>query len=485
MSILRRAVRGAGWVASASYLGVVISFAGNLALARLLFPADFGVYALATSLLSLVTMLGGFGSQEAIIQFREEKNSADVERLIAMSFWTSCIIGFGIALIGTCIGLIASHYYDNNVSRLVIILSWTSMVNTIALTYAAILQRDFNFKPIAVVKVLTGIISFGSAAVLASQGWGVWSLAAKDVIGTMITLLGMIWAAKYRPIFAFDRTDFLWILSFGWRMMVSRISEVLFGRVDNLVVGTFLGTVSLGYYSQAYRLALLGHQFTHGALSSVIYSSFAHVQKSSSKLQYVYERIYFWLPRFIIPLGIIVWLLGKEVVVLVYGTKWEEAGIVLEAMAVFVVFAPLSDTLKELLVGVGRIDTVVRYRVVQLGIFFPTVIAAVYWGGLNAVVWSVNLSVFLFWLLLWHATTEIVRSGWKYLLQPPLIAGIGSALAGRVISVAGGSSEVLIAHIAFTASATVCIYGVLLFTIDRRAWLREFRILNAARTANV
>ena len=57
MSIAKKAITGTFWLSGVSYITFAISLVGNIILARLLMPEDFGLFALALALNELVYIL--------------------------------------------------------------------------------------------------------------------------------------------------------------------------------------------------------------------------------------------------------------------------------------------------------------------------------------------------------------------------------------------------------------------------------------------
>jgi O-antigen/teichoic acid export membrane protein len=305
---------------------------------------------------------------------------------------------------------------------------------------------------------------------------GPWSLAVRETLLATITLLALRWASRYHLTRVFDWQAAKWVWNFGWRMMVSRISEVLFGSFDNLVVGTFLGATSLGHYTLAYRLAFLGQQSLQGPIQNVMFSTFASVQKSRQKLCFGFERVNFWLWRSLVPLGLLVGLTGKDLVVLIYGDKWQLAGTLFQFMFLFLTLIPLHETLKTFLIGCGCINEVVKTRAIQLSLFVPAVIAAAYWGDLLTVVLIVNMSVLLSWSLLARHAGNVVDIDWKYLALRPMIAGVVAGISGLSVSWSMTWSNTL--EIVFLKGTIIIVmYSVVLLLIERKALLGEWRII--------
>src|SRR3954466_13285443 len=87
-------VSGAAWNVLLRSVDRVIGIVSTVILARLLLPADFGLVALATSLLALLALLTAFGFDLALIQNRQ------AGRCHFDTVWTfNVIFGLAIALV--------------------------------------------------------------------------------------------------------------------------------------------------------------------------------------------------------------------------------------------------------------------------------------------------------------------------------------------------------------------------------------------------
>lgn len=476
MTLAKKIVTGAGWTTSSAYLNAVISFAGNIFLARILVPDDFGVFTLAASFLSLLFMLAGFGSQESIIQCRDET----IKDLIPTAFWMTLGLGLGLAVAGSMLGFILMPRYGQTVGILIVLLSWFNLLSMISNAYGAILKRELIYKPLALIQTAGTFISFGLAVVLAYYKWGIWSLFVREAIWIVLVLGGVAWASGYRLQFRFDRKAAGWIWSYGWKILGNRVGDVLFERVDKLVVGGLLGTSILGQYSIAYRLALTGHQFGYGVVHSVVFSAFSAIQKDTQKLQAFLEKLYFLLFRLVLLLGLLVWFCGSNLVILIYGPKWQLAGTIFQSMAIFLAAFPLETSLRVFLISSGHINSALRIRIWQLCFFLPSVLIAAYFGDVLWVVWSINASIFISWLLAMYSVSHVVAIRWRYLMQKPLVAGCIVFAFMAAINNSG--------FMEYSAMISVLLQGILvgsimisaLYLMERRSLYAEWNMIRAS-----
>src|SRR5262245_34772318 len=67
-SVDQRMAKGAAWMLFARIVDRGLGLASTVVLARLLVPADFGLVAMATSILGLLELISSFGFESVLIQ---------------------------------------------------------------------------------------------------------------------------------------------------------------------------------------------------------------------------------------------------------------------------------------------------------------------------------------------------------------------------------------------------------------------------------
>jgi PST family polysaccharide transporter len=450
-------------------LGGVASFLGNLILARILSPSDFGVYAFAASVVAVVFLLGGFGSQEAIVQCRD----VGVPGLIPTALLISGLLAVALGVVASLAGLLVAHRHEPTTGYAIVALAWTSATNSIGYAYAAILQRGMRFRVMGAITVCATVVSFTAAILLAESGWTVSALVFREVVYGVVVTSAYVVASHYRDLWAYHRQAAKWIWDFGWRLLVQRFGEVMFGRVDSLAIAGFMGARPLGYYSLAYRLGLMGNQLSQGAIHLVFFSTFAALQYDRARLTRAFSSGAYWVIRISCLLGLLTWFLGSDAVVILYGTKWAPAGELLRVLAVFLALLPLHETARVFLMGSGGVAATVRVRVIQVAAFVPAVLFAARWGTLVTVAWTVNAAVLLSLVLFVQEVRRRMDLQWSRLAIAPLIATasvIGAGLLTRHIHLL---DLVPVARLAAGMCVVSGVYIGLLLLTERMVLLAE------------
>ena len=244
---------------SAAVLSLALRVVGTVVLARLLTPAEFGVVTMATTFSLLVVNFGLNGFTEAVIQFE------DIDRYTASNlFWLNAGAGLVLAIAFAAAGsLLARVYRDPHVANVAAGLSVGIFIVAVSVIHLALLKRAMRFVAASVNEVVALAVYTVVAILLASRGWGYWSLVAGIVAQQLSVTIGACWLCQWIPSLP-RRTGRV-------RAMV-RFAASVYGRfslryvtqnVDNVLVGWRFNAVALGFYKRAYDLFALSASPAH------------------------------------------------------------------------------------------------------------------------------------------------------------------------------------------------------------------------------
>ncbi|MBD2435659.1 lipopolysaccharide biosynthesis protein [Nostoc sp. FACHB-110] len=317
-NLRQKAIKGVFWSALDSWGRQVISIGVFLVLARLLGPQTFGLVALSTIFLNFLQIFLDQGLSQAIVQRQDlEKEHLDT------AFWTNLGVSTLAAILSiACAGLIADLFKEPQITQIIRCLSLGFIISGFSSVQEAIFQRKLAFKSLALRSLLAGIIGGVVGVVLALMGFGVWSLVGQQLTNSLAQVLVLWWVSDWRPGFRFSPKHFQELFSFGVNVMGMNLFNFLNRRSDDLLIGYFLGSTALGYYSVAYRLLLNLTQLLTIVIVKVSLPTFSRLQAEPERLRNaLYKGIQFTslitFPGFLATV-----VLAPEIVVVIFGEKW-------------------------------------------------------------------------------------------------------------------------------------------------------------------
>lgn len=279
--IRRRAVSGAAVIGARGVAINLLSFVGNVALARLLVPQDYGTVALGVALLTLFGLLSDGGLGAGLVRRPEPATGDDLRALSAVQV-TGAVT---IAVIAVTIGV---PFGETGVVVAIIVAALP--VNSLRGPAMVVLQRDLNFRPIAAVDVAESLAYYGFGIAAVAAGLGVWGLAAasivKAVVGTAI-LLRATPGALVRPVSSLAHVKPL--LRFGLRFQGVQVVSAIRDQGASVGTAAVAGPAVLALWTIAWRLLQVPFLLFH-ALWQVSFPAMAQLQGQNEDPRPIMER---------------------------------------------------------------------------------------------------------------------------------------------------------------------------------------------------
>jgi PST family polysaccharide transporter len=429
----RRAVRGAGITVFAQVAAFAVQMIATVVLARLLVPGDFGVVTMVTTFSVLLMSCGRVGFPDAILQ-REEINRFLASNLFWINVGTASVLTFAFAGAGS---LLARLYGDPRVAHVAIGLSLTIFIDSTSILHLALLKRAMRFSTVSANDIVARAVSVVVSIFLGWLGWGYWALVAGAVALPLSTTIGAWTLCR-------------WVPSLPRRVPGTgssvRFAVHVFGRyslgytaqnTDNLLVGWRFGPAALGLYKKAYDLFVL--PFSLLTVYPVAVSTLSRLTKDRAQYKRYFLGGLSMLALVGMGIGADFTLVGRDLVRLLLGPKWEEAG------RIFVFFGPgigaqlVYSTYGMIHLSIGTTARFLRWGFIEVGVTLMLFILALPWGPVGlAVAWTTS-----YWVLTIPALSyagkpidlkigSILGAIWKYLVSS-LVAGLACAAIIRVM----------------------------------------------------
>lgn len=350
-----------GKVAAASGLaliaGEVITLVQVVALARLLTPAEVGIYAAGTVLTVFLGDMAEGGLRSAVIQ-----RHGDIDDAVATTFWATLVNGVLLSLAALIAAPIIGWIFHSDAIALVAAVTSGSLL-VLALTNVpeAMLQRQFSalrgFIVGPAMSLAYGIVAVAAAAC----GWGVWSMVAGAYASYIVAVVGLWLICDWRP----GRGHFslkLWreLARFGFPLIVMMLGYRIKTMLEAVIVGRRLGESGLGQYRYAQRIGQIPVRGIINVGGIALFPAFSRIsgQGDHERLRAAYLRAIRWGMIAAAPLTGLMVAIGLPSVVVVLGGRWREAGVAVVAMAGVAVGRALQSVSQEAIKGAGRTSLV-------------------------------------------------------------------------------------------------------------------------------
>ena len=422
-----RAVRSGAATFAAQGAKFALQLAATTVLARLLAPADFGLFAVAFAIFTFISIFRDLGLSAATVQ----RPTVTHDQLSTV-FWVTAAIGCGLALVTAAVAQLTERIWDEpGLSGLLLTMAVAFPFIGLSRQHYGLLVREMRFTALGMVEVSAVATGLGSGVAAAWLGAGYWSLVVAYVTTELIVTCGVWLISDWRPSRPQRGSDIRPWLGFGGYLTGFRLLFYFSHVFDNLLVGWSAGARKLGLYDRAYGLLLLPiNQFTT-PLGSVALATL-------SRLQLQPERYRLYLNRYLLvsvglgmPLVAFLAVTANTVVPLLLGSQWHGAVPIFQALAPAAFVFTFTAGVEWVFLSLGRMRRQLPWAIITTIVTVLSFLVGLRWGPVGVAAafstWRVAIAVPT---LIFTCRGSFVP--WRELLLTvlrPAIAALGSACA--------------------------------------------------------
>ena len=379
-SITGRLIKGSMWLSLSRAIVNGLAVLSTFVLAWNLAPSDFGVVALGTTILVIVSTITELSLAEALI-----RHKAPDESHFSAAWTLNATRGLLLALLFAAFAWPAALLFDEpRLTGVMLALGLSVLISGLTNPRRIMLQRDLIFWQefvLAVSQKLTGFIAAVAIAIIYHSYWAL-------VIGTLVTQATNVVVSylvlPFRPRICFRHMREFF--SFSAWLTAGQIVNTLNWRFDYLLVGKMLGNTALGYYSVGSNLAMMPTREATLPLTQTIYPGFASIQNDPARLAAAYQRAQALVAAVALPAGVGVAVIADPLVRLALGEKWVSVIFIIQALASVFALQTLGSLVQPLGMAKGETRLLFIRDTQMLLVRVPIMIAGLLLAGLQGVV---------------------------------------------------------------------------------------------------
>lgn len=477
-SFASRVRRGLAW----GFVGTLVLRLGSLsvgiALARLLDPQAFGVYAIALTVQGILMTLADLGLSADLVHARNPEERAPTVATLSLAS--------GVLLAGLMSAVsvpLAISLGSSNAAPVIVALSLTLVLASAGVVPFAVLQRNFEQKKLFATSAIDFVVGTTLTIVLVVLGMGPMALAVGRIAAQSSATVLQFVLARVRPRFGMDRAIARSALSYGMPLAGANLLSWFLLNLDNVVIARVIGDVALGLYVLAFNISSWPMNAIGTAIRSVALSAFSRTTEAREDAGVAGRdpnlpigAAFAWAAA--LPAGALLAALALPLIHVLYGDQWVGSAEVLAALGVFGALRVLFDLMATYLMARGASRTVLVIQLVWVLALAPALVIAARFYGIAGAGW-VHVFVGLFVILpayciaVWRVGADLMFL--CRVLWPPVAASI-PAFVVAVLAVRSIESNIAALLVGGTLASLV--YCALLYR-----WLLGMRRLVRAAVA--
>jgi O-antigen/teichoic acid export membrane protein len=422
---------GLRWSFVNNILGRLGSVLAGVVLARILAPADYGVYAAALIVLSAILSMNELGVSVAVVRWPGRVDD------IAPTVTTIAAVTSGVLFAG-CFAVapaVASALNSPHASTLIRVVSVCVLADGAASVSAALITRAFDQRIRTVIDLGSFVVGTAVSIALAAVGFGAWSMAWGLVVSNVLASGLSIAYAPRRYLPGWNRTTARELLHFGTPLAGGSLLLFFMLNIDYIVVGHVLGAVALGTYLIAFNLSSWPVHLVSTAVRRVSLAGFSRLAEQQSRVGESFARAAGLVLALTLPLAVLIACYAHPLIGFVYGAKWLAAADVLRLLCVLGVTRVFTELAYDFLVALARSRATLWLQIFWCACLVPALVIGAHLGGIVGVaaghaVVAVGAVVPAYLMTLQRAGVELTRVA-RALARP--VAGCAVIAASSVV----------------------------------------------------
>lgn len=360
-SLKKKAASGMIWTTIQKFAKMGIQFISGIILARLLTPFDYGCIGMLTIFLVLAEAFidGGFGS--ALIQ-KKRPTQVDYSTIFHWNVFLAFVM-YSIIFISA--PYVAKFYNIAELSNVLRVQGVILFIYALNIIQRNQLKKQLKFKIIAVIRIITAVISLIVTILMAYLGFGVWALVTQHLLMAAIPSVFFWFYIKWRPSWVFSWKSFKELFSFGFFMFLTQLINRFCDQIQGLFIGKIYNPVTMGYYSKALGTERLASHTISGVMNSVTYPLYAEVQDDLKTMGNMIKKMTTTVSYVSFPMLMILLLVAKPVFVLLYSEKWLESVPYFQVLCIAGLGGCLSGVNTQPIAAIGKSKTMFSWTIIK------------------------------------------------------------------------------------------------------------------------
>jgi len=237
---------------------------------------DFGLFAIVLIFSNLLSPLVDFALTPAYIKLENADKSA------SSTFFS---INVYISILSVILMVLFSWggaylFKSETLQPLIAVFSLAIFFSSISGQPSAILKRNKEYDVISKIEIMVSVSGAALVCIMAVNGYGIWALITRGIYEAFINAALLIKKSSidlrivgYREIAKYKDS-----IKFASQIVLSRLPNRALLTIDNVIIGKFMGTEALGFYSRAFQFVQMIDTNLSKPVSSPALSYLARLQ---------------------------------------------------------------------------------------------------------------------------------------------------------------------------------------------------------------
>ena len=303
-------------------------------MSRLLSRSDFGYFAAATGIMTILSSLSEAGLGAAIIQ-----KSGNNGKHLSTAFTLSLLFGVVISVMAFIAASgIANTIADDTLTTPLRLMSITVLLHCLNSCGNAMLHKKLRFKRAGINVIISQFFSYSIAIIMAIKGMGLYAIVTNAVLQPFLTFVMLYSYSVKFPKLGIHHSEVKNIISFGGWLTLSTLVNNVVQQVDKLLLPRWMSLQALGSYNRpAGFINTIGSKI-NSIFDTVLFPMLSSIQEEREKIHRVFSRGVELLNTFSVVLSACFVLNSNLIIRFFFGENWLDLSIILQILSLNLIF---------------------------------------------------------------------------------------------------------------------------------------------------
>lgn len=389
MGYKKKTIEGLSWIGLLRGTTRVVMILRTAYLARILNPAQFGFFGIATLVLAFLEILTETGINIFLIQ--EKKDVKDYLN----AAWVISIIRGVLLMVAILVltPLILLFFKSPEALPLILFISLVPLIRGFINPAIVTFQKELYFKKEFYLRLAIYLIDSLVVVLVAATTKSAMSFVWGLVIGALCEVILSFVFIKPRPRLAFEIPKIKHIVGRGKWVTLIGIFSYIAQEGDNVVVGRILGASPLGIYQMAYKFSTLPLSEITDVANKVVFPVYAKIADSKERLLKAFIKIFSISTALALIFGMLLYILADPIVHLLLGDKWLSVIPIIKVLSFYGVLRAIFGTFSPVFLAVGKQDFVARMTFIRVVTLLLSIFPLIATFGLIGAGYAAILSI--------------------------------------------------------------------------------------------
>lgn len=467
-SLRRRTVAGMLWLGSQAVVTKVLAFAGQLVLAWLLVPEEFGVYAACLVALQFTNALRSGGMGPVLVQRHRR-----FDLWGPIGFQLSVMLGLlSFALVLAATPLLTRALEEPVPSGLFWFAAAEALLISLTIVPRAKLQSDMRFGALATFAVGSGAALIAAQVGLAAAGLGVVALLAPRPAVKLVQLVLMIAVAKPQLFGPIRWRRWRLLLGDSAWVLLALLSFELTRQGDRVLLLWLAGAASLGLYFFAFNLATQTVTLVTTSLQSLLLPALSKLRGQDARQRAAVASATTRLALVALPVCAVQAVIAQPLFAVLFNEEFAAGWAIYAVLNLAMIFRLMNPLAANLIQAQGRFRVYFLTHLSSATMFLAAIATGWILGDLIGVAWGAVAHSAVAMVLFYSVAFGMREGAMRVVLRAvaaPLAAGAIGAASGFA-AMSGVAGEGMATDIGRCVAGALCFgigYGAAVWLLDR------------------